>query len=433
MLIYFDRFVLTFLLFSVQATVIKVGDLQLFEASVLALLPYLVLRHRGFFASRPLVLFLPIIVFFLLTSLLLFFRVDFFPPPGIGPLKFPFIISLVRMVQITMIFLAFNYAWLTLDHAQAVRWAMKRYVDISVIIAALTCLSFLLANATGFMSPLVYDTAYYLATSDSSIGMLRARGLFVEGGPYGLSLIPSIVFAGLLRTQGKASWVKIALLAAALILSQSKAALVCAFLLLLIHAMSTMKLRKLLVSTTSGFALVAVVLFVNRAFLEGFFGYYETLKKIAGDSIIISSTNFDMAYGRVAAMFIAPRMAADNPILGVGLGNYSLTRNNPLYLGSFPQIEGWDLSGLGIFTLLLEGGIAGLSLLLASYFLFSKPSRAISGKRFYFFLVPLLLQCCGVQLYFAYHWFFLLMLALFLDHKLNFGMDNPPAHRSLSP
>jgi hypothetical protein len=114
----------------------------------------------------------------------------------------------------------------------------------------------------------------------------------------------------------------------------------------------------------------------------------------------LDDTNFVM--GRVAGLHIIPEMVKNNPLLGVGLGNYSLVRNDPVYRGIFPSVDLWDLSGLGgIATMLAEGGLIGVILCFYPLFaLFKQTSPTGRG---------LLVASClslffGVQFYFTYPW-----------------------------
>lgn len=412
----FDRILITLLLFSVQATNFKVADIQLFEVVTMVSFPYMMLRFRGLLAGRAVTLFAPLILYLLMGSLAVYFLVEFFPPPRIGPLKAPLAISLIRLIQFSLIFVAFNYIWLALKESGQVRWAMHRYVDITVLIAVPTCLSYFLAEATGHLTPLVYDTAHYIAADEGSLGMARARGLFNEGGPYGLSLIASLLVGLLLRSPGGHMLLfKLFVLGAAMIMAQSKGALLCGAILLGFYTLRYLSLRKIALFGVIVILSGSVMAYYSRYFLSSFVGYYKTIENVAENAILIQDTNGDVAYGRLAAFFIAPRMIADNPVLGVGLGNYSLVRNNPKYLGNFPEVKGWDLPGLGVFTLLAEGGLIGFLLLPLSYFLFYRRSGPAAKGSGYLYLAPLLLQAFGVQIYFAYHWLALLLMAAHLE------------------
>ena len=54
---------------------------------------------------------------------------------------------------------------------------------------------------------------------------------------------------------------------------------------------------------------------------------------------------------------MVPRMIAAHPIGGIGLGNYSLMRNDPEYLQGLPAVDEWDLTGMGLVGAMAELGI----------------------------------------------------------------------------
>ena len=47
--------------------------------------------------------------------------------------------------------------------------------------------------------------------------------------------------------------------------------------------------------------------------------------------------------GRLGGAVLVPRMIADHPWTGIGLGNYPLMRNDPHYLQGLPTNDAWDL------------------------------------------------------------------------------------------
>ncbi|CEE91796.1 Putative membrane protein (fragment) [Xenorhabdus nematophila str. Anatoliense] len=108
--------------------------------------------------------------------------------------------------------------------------------------------------------------------------------------------------------------------------------------------------------------------------------------------------------GRISASYIGPRIFVDNPIIGVGLGAYSLVRNDTKYRGEFPKVKEWDLTGLGgILTLLIENGFLGFFgfiFIIARLFKFD-----IIGIIFIvLFFTPFIF---GAQLYMFYPWVYL--------------------------
>src|SRR5690606_27472893 len=113
--------------------------------------------------------------------------------------------------------------------------------------------------------------------------------------------------------------------------------------------------------------------------------------------------------GRIPAVFIVPKMVENNPLLGIGTGNYPLLRNNEAYRGFFPlpipEIRILDAHGFGgIIDLLVDNGIIGLTVfMLIMYSIYKKRPKS---KRV-FLIGFLCLFMFGVQIYFLYPWILL--------------------------
>ena len=192
------------------------------------------------------------------------------------------------------------------------------------------------------------------------------RGFFNEGGPYGIFLV-SVFIVVLLRARlfrlpyaflHKAA---LCVLAVALFLTGSKAAILAGAVCCAIGFLSSRSRAQAL--AWSG--LCAVVLIAALGLLGGrAFGYFyaytnfeESLANRPGDPSLIM--------GRVAAALIVPRIIEAHPLLGIGVGNYSLMRNDPEYLQGMPSVTEWDLSGMGLFGSAAEFGIPATLFLLA--------------------------------------------------------------------
>lgn len=417
---FLEKAVIGLLLFACQATNIKVAEIQLFEWLCLAFTPYFLYRSRGRFSVAPALTLVPFLVVAFYASLWSAIALDFFPPGSISPLKKPLVISLIRISQLVLVYLFVNFLFERLADREAVLRTIRSYVKTSVWIAGLSILAYLVALGAGVALPFVYDTAPYLRSAETGFGTLRVRGLFFEGGPYGLSLVATFALMLLGRRLGlRWGWLVWGTLIAAFVLAQSKAGILALFLMGALFLAHNMDFRKLAVA-----ALVLIVaafsLFQSDSRLSrGLDGYVETFQLISSAEFIPEAGDDNRGSGRMAAFFIGPRMFLGNPWLGVGMGNYSLSRNNPEYLGPMPATQSWDLPGLGLFTILLENGVLGFLTLMAGYlalFLWVRgrvppgPGRSL----IFLFWVPLVVQAMGVQIYFAYHWIVLSLWAMAL-------------------
>ena len=124
--------------------------------------------------------------------------------------------------------------------------------------------------------------------------------------------------------------------------------------------------------------------------------------------------------GRIAGLFIFPKMIVKNPIAGIGLGNYPIVRNNPEFLGFIPKSPKGktDAHGYGgLMQLLVDGGLIIFTLfLIIIYQLFKKLKRNGNNEE-KFLQIFLFFFVFGVQIYFLYPWVLMGVLMAFLTHK----------------
>lgn len=261
-----------------------------------------------------------------------------------------------------------------------------------------------------FLVLFYYFISFYLG-KDSIVSYSggRLRGFFVEGGPYGLycaflaslSLyIRKIIFA--------------LVFAFALYLSQSKAGV--AFFLSFSFVCFFFKvsaLRGFLEANKIRFFFGAMLLLLFSSWVVFTFAYNYVALFFSIEDVLhnhINDTSF--VYGRVAASHIGYNMFLHNPFFGVGLGDYSLVRNNFHYRQFFPDVSGWDLTGLGgIFNLLIENGVFGFLLFFSFwvyvFFFYGRRENKNNIILAYIFILPF---AFGLQLYFPYPWFLIGLL-----------------------
>lgn len=274
-------------------------------------------------------------------------RSQFFPPAGSGFLKRPFVLSAARMFELLLVVYFMIAVTETLRSSRRhFRIALDTYCGVATVSALLSVASFGLAQWARISTPFVYAL-------DN-----RARGFFNEGGPFGIFMVSAMV-ACLLRMHlfrnSRHSYHRLVLggLGAALLLSRSKGAfLVTACLCLTGVVCAANRRHKVLLAG----ALVLVVGGFVSIFSSHALGYLYDLMNI-DEMMAMRPGDPSLIMGRVTGALIVPRMITAHPVLGVGLGNYSLVRNDPEYLLGLPAVDEWDLSGMGLIGVTAELGI----------------------------------------------------------------------------
>lgn len=282
---------------------------------------------------------------------LLALRLPFFPPPDISFLKLPLVLSASRICELflvgyCMLAVAESLRQGTLQGSSKFLLVLDVYCGVAVLSAAVSVAGFLLFELTGFSTPVIYGPES------------RVRGFFNEGGPYGMFLV-SAILAWLLRLRVAGSprrlvyWGAHCLMFCALVASRSKVAALAVLCLCLFGALfAGSRRQRLVLASLLSLALAVLIGAFGGKFLGYFYSYAnfdELLYYRPGDPSLIM--------GRVTGALILPRMAAAHPILGVGIGNYSLMRNDPAYLQDLPAVDAWDLPGMGLLGSAAELGI----------------------------------------------------------------------------
>lgn len=287
-----------------------------------------------------------------------------------SPLKAPIVLSLARCTQLVIdVYAALLVANAILMKKVSLQIAIKYYLNsalFSAILSLAACLYLLMGLRLGTTT-----VAGTLSLPIGAYANSRAKGFFVEGGPFGVYMLSALVILVLglrLRLITARSAVFYALpLTIAMFLAQSKAALINIMLIaaLSIFAPSIRTGRRLQLVVLASVVIVGVY-FAGAQRSYSYFLKYEEGKELfaQGSEAGLNSDDYDVNVitGRVAAAFVIPNVVMDRPLTGVGLGNYSLVRNSPRYRGDLPIIPYWDLPGLGLLGYLSE---IGFPLLLA--------------------------------------------------------------------
>jgi hypothetical protein len=323
-------------------------------------------------------------------------RLPFFPPSNISVFKQPLILSLSRIFEFCLAICFMVAIAETLRRRPALlRLLLDGYSWVGTLSACASITSWVLLKTTGISTLLVYGPD------------VRVRGFFNEGGPYGMFLV-SVVLVVLLRSHlfppvySFLSKAVLCVLLAALLLSGSKVGVLAGLGLCGTGIMVSGSGKR-------RFALIGL----SVVLLAGFFVLFED--KLLGyayaymnfdESFYYRGEDRNLVMGRLTAAMIVPRMIAAHPLTGIGVGNYSLMRNDPDYLQGLPAVDDWDLTGMGLLGLTAEFGIP-LTLLLFALLLRPiiragrRRSPAIVAVTAAFLPLAFLL---GVNLNFFYPW-----------------------------
>lgn len=353
------------------------------EMIVLLAFPF-VLLNIGAIKNSKIMVFIYLFIFLFVCTLIKNPIVDFYPPAAVDNFfKESYVISLIRFIELLLCAVAFVYVYILCSK-------LKNAHDILNV--------FLMQNAAFglfFIAALVL--AYAGADLDLTYGKShRLKGFFVEGGPLG------VFYASLLCVDLVANrkvTISSIIFFIVILAAQSKAAIFLLVIYFFIYALfSEQSMKKKLISILFS-CLIAAVGYVFYGDLV--MGYIMDSMNIQ-QSLIGREDDPNIVMGRISGAFIGYNIILDNPIFGVGLGNYSLVRNNPDYLGFFPVVDQWDLTGLGMYTIQVENGLLGILAFTFAFRCFYK--RLIYSIPKSISLIPIICIFFGTQFYFLYIW-----------------------------
>lgn len=335
-------------------------------------------------------------------------RLPMYPPFDLPLLKRPLIISIVRLIQLlisvgAMIILATSFV----KQLDRIRLFARIYIYSGLISACYAIISWAALHA-GF--DIGIEGAYGNV-------LPRARGFFVEGGPFGVYLM-SVIMVVLFRTfvmhdsYRLTAGIQISILLIAIFAAASKAAIFLSFFLLMHYMIMSKKF-----GLPSLILIILIIPFVMLGAHTRLAGYVQDYSNFA-ELAIERSEDSNLVMGRVMAAHLVPRMIAEHPFGGIGFGNYSLQRNNPNYLQGLPTTSGWDLPGLGLAGYVAE---LGVPLVLFLIWLIWYPVKVIRFHKVSILVVltasyQFFAHLVGVQITFVYPW---LLTALALGYALN--------------
>lgn len=395
---------ITLVILSIHFTEFKIGVVKLSEIILLLLPPFLYSKKINKWC------FYFYILFFIWLGISLFFNLHRELPPlkGLSLLKSPYLITIGRFLEliacVNLVSLAYFY-FKDKSRKYIIQF-VEKVVFISFLLIIFNSFIYLLVtNGVLSGSSLVYITSsnYY-----------RLKGGFIEGGPYGLMLSFLFVLSFLYNSRFNII-IRAFIIANIVFLAKSKAGMLLLVIWAVIYYYKTVyrKIKSLsfIVLLLGG----VIALFAFAKLAEVYIEHIQNMEKY----VIERPDDTNLIMGRIAGSHIAPKMVLDNPIFGIGLGNYPIQRNLEKYRSFIPASPPGktDAHGLGgIFQLLVDGGLFILFLFfLIIFFLTKKTLRLKNNLEIFLFAFPCFFLT-GVQIYFLYPWF-LLGIIISLNEK----------------
>jgi O-antigen ligase len=392
------------IVFCIQTTDIKIGFVKISEIILLLIAPFLLLKPINKYLAYFLIFFTVNLVIGLVITTTLDFQVL-----GRSKIKAPYIISIARYLElITCIVVSLITLKVFKDYPE--KKTITTIVNINVYLTIVYV----------FFFSLVF---FRIISQDNSIVVyeaLRLRGLYYEGGPFGLML--SLIFIlTFFEEQPKRLLLKrFFLILVIMFLAKSKAGIMLSFVWILMYYYESIKdkIKQYRFYIIALFAVIFYFVFVNVGKM-----YIDETNKIR-KSVKERPTDQYLILGRVSGFYIVPTMVQQRPLLGIGIGNYPLLRNNKEIRRFFPipprEIIDIDSHGLGgIVDILVDMGLIGLILfLIIIYMLYYEISR--KKKRGKILILSFLcLYMFGVQLVFLYPWIFIGIILAYKNNYIN--------------
>ena len=396
-------------------TDLKLGSIQPVEVLLFFLLPVVagrILMTLQVKSSAETISLLRKYIFFLFAATVLAFlslRLKFYLSGEMSLLKTPPYLSMAKLFQLVVIIMAmFILIFWFVRQPKLLNYFATCYIYVGVfnsVYALISCVALFagieLGGAYGEEWP-------------------RARGFFVEGGPFGtylVSVLLVVVFRKKVLNQGSnlQTLIQLFILTVAFFASSSKAAFLLVFLLLMYFQVIRKKAKYII------FVIIFMMpLFFATGKVQGIAGYVGQYNNFTVQALG-NPEDGNLVMGRLMAAVLVPRILMDHPLSGIGLGNYSLQRNNPDYLQGLPTTDKWDLPGLGLAGYAAE---LGLPLIIFFMWLVWHPVREMRKKNMSPFLIILASYqffgfLLGTQITFIYPW---LVAALALGYA--FSLNN---------
>lgn len=395
-----------FVVFCIQFTELKLDVIKLSELLLLALTPFLYLRKS---INKWSLYLLSLFIFWLFLSLLFNPFRDFYLIEGASVLKKPYLITIGRFLELISCVNLATLVYLFLKNKK------EKIIIVYIKYIFRFCLLFTIFNVFIFtLLKFHFISESNLLYQDHGI---RLKGWYVEGGPYGLMVSFTFILSFFYKSKYKAI-IRLFLIFVVLILARSKAGvvLIISWFILIYYKKAYDKLKEfsVIIIIIGGIFISFVLVNLGSKYVDDIIHVEREMKE--------RPTDVNLVMGRIAGLFIFPKMIADNSILGIGLGNYPLIRNNPKYLGFVPKSPKGktDAHGFGgLVQLVVDGGLVVFILfLIIIYQLYNKLKKNGKGEERYL-QIFLFFFVFGVQIYFLYPWILLGILMSLSNKKKN--------------
>ena len=391
---------------------VKIFNIKLYELLLLLMASLTISKVRV--VHSFLFLFSLFFLTLVVKTLVLNLRMKFFINTDLPFLKMPYWLTVVRGVEY---FCCIYFVYIIIDYFknrkqilyESVYFLIKIqvYLFFPIYLIVFCLYYFEILKFFNFKGFLVYDTSG--SYGDVSA---RLRGFFVEGGPLGLFYSYIYFINGWVEgVLNKKNYLIHILIILIVVMAASKAGYV---VIIFFHLLQfSLKIKSIKIKSSLKLAFILLSVGLTSVFI--FFILKIYIGQI-GNELVFDVLGADLdrnwMMGRIAAITIVPNMLSEYFWSGIGLGNYSLIRNNPLFLGGFPEIpvNEWDLPGLGgIIDMLVDGGFILFLFLIGIFiyiFLCIKSSYSLT-LLFFSFTIPFV---AGAQFYLIYPWFSLAVI-----------------------
>ncbi|PIF32101.1 O-antigen ligase-like membrane protein [Flavobacterium sp. 9] len=389
--------------FCIQTPDVKLGFVKISELLLLLITPFLLKKSINKFIFYFFVFFtIEMILGLIITS------THHFDILGPSKFKAPYVITIARYFElVTCISLCIITFRLFKNNTDQSKKIIDYLVNWNILITAFFFLVYILVKI-GLLSIqnsiVVYDTN-------------RLRGLYNEGGPFGLMLSFIFILTFFQQNTRYRFFKQLFLFIIIAFFARSKAGILFVVIWIALFNFEILKnkLRAFIFPIILVFLVGFYFLFMNVSSM-----YVTELNRVK-QSVKERPTDINLILGRVSGVYIVPNMIEENPIFGIGLGNYPLLRNNAEYRSFFPKPpkESIDIDAHGfggIIDIIVEMGILGFF-----FFMFIVYGVYYEIKNFNKGIVLLLgfilIYCFGVQIYFLYPW---VLMAIILAYRNNY-------------